>query len=227
MANARSAVSGKWGAGYLIYVAISILLVLSTVLPPFLAQAGIGAAQMMYAADSTACHQLVRRSFCIYQNGSGLSIRDCINGGNETLTGPDAFSGRPHMVFSDYGTGYAFGQCARNTSIYLFMLVGALLYPLYRKTISTHVPHPAWLLLALVPMGVDGTTQLLAGMNPNWYWLSFMGLHESTNLLRVLTGGIAGFAISFYAIPLLNSALGMFIRPEKEMEPGPRTERQA
>jgi uncharacterized membrane protein len=46
--------------------------------------------------------------------------------------------------------------------------------------------------LAIIPIALDGGTQLI-------------GLRESTNLLRAITGSIAGFAFSFYFIPMLNA----------------------
>ncbi|MBI5046760.1 DUF2085 domain-containing protein [Candidatus Micrarchaeota archaeon] len=192
---------------------------MSTVAPPLLAIYGINSAsQVIYASDSTMCHQLPQRSFCVFTGNYGVRFGNCINDNNETLAGRDVFSGRPHMIVSPSEVGYAFGQCARNTSIYFFMLFGAIIFPIFRKTDSKNVPSLIWLILAITPIGIDGTTQLIANIiDWHYYWLSFIGLHESTNVLRVITGGIAGFAVSFYAIPILNAiGTGPVLRKSRE-----------
>ena len=58
-----------------------------------------------------------------------------------------------------------------------------------------------WLILAIVPIGIDGTGQLL-------------GFWESTNLIRAITGGIVGIAIAVYMIPILNKIFGGNRMPE-------------
>jgi uncharacterized membrane protein len=57
-------------------------------------------------------------------------------------------------------------------------------------------------------MGIDGTTQLIAAItgNPSYYWLSGFGLNESTNLLRWITGGIAGIAGGYFTVALFYCA---------------------
>lgn len=145
------------------------------------------------------------RSFCIFKGADAVRLDNCINTGQERLTGLNKFTGRPHIILRDSKVGYEFGQDARNTSIYIFMLLGALVFARYNKTDTRYPPKLRWLFLALIPIAIDGGTQLLADFfNPNFYWLSFTGIYHSINILRVITGSIAGFALSFYAIPLLN-----------------------
>lgn len=92
--------------------------------------------------------------------------------------------------------------CARDTAIYAAMLVGGLALPFFIDTKSRKVP-PIWIfVLAMIPIGIDGTTQLL-------------GLRESTNEIRIITGGIIGFVIPFYLIPVLNF-FGHKIKKKKE-----------
>ncbi len=215
---------------YNIYVILTVILVFLSLAPPILTLYGFsGISGLLYTGDSTMCHQQVQRSFCIFKSENGTTyFGNCINTGNVSIDGINPYSaglwplgipsqqanmsgidpntGRPHSVFTDSTVGYAFGQCARNSSIYLFMLIGALIFPFLNKTDSNKIPSAIWLILALIPIGVDGTTQLIGNIfGWHYYWLSFLGLHESTNLLRVITGGIAGLAVSFYSIPILNN----------------------
>jgi uncharacterized membrane protein len=73
--------------------------------------------------------------------------------------------------------GHQFAVCARCTGIYFGAFLGSFLAQ--RKS-----PPAIFLFLALVPMAVDGGSQLL--------W------RESNNVLRFVTGAIAGFATIFY-----------------------------
>lgn len=76
--------------------------------------------------------------------------------------------------------------CARCTGIYAGFLVGVLLMLAVRKL--HHLRLPAWLALVLVaPLFIDGVTQGI-------------GLRESTNELRVITGLLAGTALVFWVL---------------------------
>ncbi|HKR65808.1 MAG TPA: DUF2085 domain-containing protein [Thermoanaerobaculia bacterium] len=75
--------------------------------------------------------------------------------------------------------------CARCTAIYAGMLLGLAAFviaPLLRERVMR-----AFAFAALVPMGIDGLTQLA-------------GLRESTNPLRIATGVIAGFAFGLWIL---------------------------
>ncbi len=73
--------------------------------------------------------------------------------------------------------GHQLPVCARCTGIYF----GAFLGSFFARTES---PPPLFLIAALIPMVLDGGTQLF--------------FRESTNLLRLGTGFTAGFAAIFY-----------------------------
>jgi uncharacterized membrane protein len=83
-----------------------------------------------------------------------------------------------------------FGQympiCSRDTGIFLGVFLACIL-----SFVSSKLPgflKSSWLaILSAVPLGVDGVIQLL-------------GFWESTNTSRLVTGLIAGFCISYYAI---------------------------
>jgi len=81
------------------------------------------------------------------------------------------------------------GVCARCFGIYTGILFGMLIYPLVKRLDDFKTPNKWYLILALTPMGIDGTTQLL-------------GLRESFNELRFITGFIGGFVALFYILPV-------------------------
>ncbi len=85
--------------------------------------------------------------------------------------------------------GYQVAYCHRDTAIYSTLLLGSLLFGLWRRRIR---PLPGWaFLLSLLPMGLDGLTHTLAYLVPAW---SFR--RENTWAI-LLTGG--RLPPSFYA----------------------------
>jgi len=99
---------------------------------------------------------------------------------------------------------YLFGEklavCARCTGIYAGMLFGALAYPFVWGLGSVKTPSKYLLVFSLVPLGLDGVTQLA-------------GLRESTNFLRVVSGFLFGVVLPYYLIPVLGQLTDyIFIR---------------
>jgi uncharacterized membrane protein len=98
--------------------------------------------------------------------------------------------------------------CARCFAIYAgFWAVGVLYYVIWlspwRRRLPRHpIPWPV-LILCLVPMALDGGAQLVFW--PTWgdQGVQWHALWESTNVLRVLTGGLAGLAAGAFVYPLL------------------------
>lgn len=99
---------------------------------------------------------------------------------------------RANSIDSDGISYYKFPVCSRDMAIYLAMLAGLLIFPLFRDIKSEEWPSKWLLVAAAIPIAIDGGTQLV-------------GLRESSNLLRILTGAIIGFALPFYILPMLNS----------------------
>ncbi|MEW5937629.1 MAG: DUF2085 domain-containing protein [Candidatus Thermoplasmatota archaeon] len=69
--------------------------------------------------------------------------------------------------------------CARCTAVFASLPLGLLLYFVFRRPLN-----PLWLIVALVPLGIDGGLQLLTD-------------YESTNIVRAITGSLAGGAAGY------------------------------
>lgn len=95
---------------------------------------------------------------------------------------------------SFYVAGYQCCLCARCLSIYCALLVGGVLLARLRR--GPQPPRPLnwkfWL-LAMVPMALDGGTQLF-------------GWRESNAGLRILTGVIFGLATAWFMLPQIEAA---------------------
>lgn len=167
--------------GYKVYMLAMFLFTMPVFLTPFLAASGSPAAGPLYSFYSFTCHQQVSRSICYFPEAG---IQDC----SDVAAHYRAFEVRKGGLI-----GYPLPVCARDVGIYAAALLSGILMFFFRKTDASVVPNPLWFIIALIPIGLDGGTQLL-------------GWRESTNLLRLITGGIAGFAFSFYVVPLLNKS---------------------
>lgn len=167
--------------GYAIYMGLSLLFLGPIFITPFLAQSYPQAFQFLQAAYAPTCHQLAVRSLCYFQNGS---IGDCEQPGTSVI-------GRQQTVDVDGIPGYKFPVCARDVAIYGAMILGGVLFAFLRKVDDKVAPPFIYFAIALVPIALDGGTQLI-------------GLRTSTNELRIITGFIAGIAVPFYVIPMLN-----------------------
>lgn len=171
---------------YLVLTGVLLAFIVAT---PFLEYTGnSGAALFLYHDVFTYfCHQKISRSYCVFKSDSGYSIGDCMPQLGKFVND----SGEQISTISNGVLGYKFPVCARNFSIFLFMFIGGIIYPLVRRFDSQRWPTPLLLILFLAPMALDGFTQLF-------------GLRESTNLLRFFTGALAGIVIPFYLIPMAN-----------------------
>jgi len=171
---------------YALLVAFLLLLNAAVFYVPYAASQGDANAPLMYAAFAPACHQLTSRSNCLFvSQGGGYSFGDCMPQGGLSYS-------RATEVDAGGGTGYKLPVCSRDVAIYLAMLAGALALPLVQKIESDVWPNKWLLVAACVPIAIDGGTQLV-------------GLRESSNLMRMATGAIVGFALPFYIVPMLNS----------------------
>lgn len=168
---------------YIIYMLGMLLLNALIFITPMLEMQQNSAAPSLYSALAPFCHQLTSRSLCLTPS---YSIADCLP--------QDGTLSPSHATIVQLPSGeyaYKLPVCSRDVAIYLSMLIGGLIFPFVRKIESEEIPNKWLLALALLPIALDGTTQLLL-------------LRESTNALRILTGAIAGFALPFYLLPMLN-----------------------
>ncbi|MBN1785672.1 MAG: DUF2085 domain-containing protein [Candidatus Methanofastidiosa archaeon] len=94
---------------------------------------------------------------------------------------------------------FLFGEkmavCARCFGIYVGLLIGTVAIPIYGKIEKIRVPDYRLALLSLVPLAIDGFSQL-------------SGLRESSNELRLLTGFLFGLMFISYFIPLVLVRMG-------------------
>jgi uncharacterized membrane protein len=99
------------------------------------------------------------------------------------------FLGGPQYVYSAE-VGWKMAFCQRDVAIYGSIFLTGLVYALVRRRLGNWKMPFRYYLLFLVPMGMDGLLQLF-------------GLHESTWLLRTISGAIFGAGSALFAYPYL------------------------
>ena len=207
-----------------IYVGLSFL-------APVLAKAGAETpANLLYKAYSVVCHQLAYRSFFLFGEQSvypraaaGVDVpltfqqATGLSGGDEAA---DLFAARAYI--GDERVGYKVALCERDAAIYAAILLFGLLFGATGRRLPA-LPWYLWLVLAIVPIGLDGFSQLFS--QPP---LSFIPYRESTPFLRVLTGGLFGFMTAWFGYPLVEESMvdtrefmaAKWARVQKHLEKG-------
>jgi len=203
----------SWAA-FALYMFFSILLFAFTLGGPIAALLGLDdVASGIYNAGKPFCHQWIYRSYCIFNATNGWIVEDCIpadyNGtaivhtkytlASHAWDGVFAYSiaqvgrNRAEVVERDGMTGYKFVVCSRDSAMYFGMVFAGFAFLYLRRRIK-ETPSLLFLILGMIPMGIDGTGQLF-------------GLWESTNMMRAITGFIAGAVIGFYLLSLLTEIM--------------------
>jgi uncharacterized membrane protein len=98
---------------------------------------------------------------------------------------------------SFFGGGVQVPVCARDTGIYVGFVVSMLVIAAVQRNRPSGFPSvPVALVMAafVLAMAVDGVT-------------SYAGLRETSNLVRLATGLMAGYAMGALTVPLLNDVL--------------------
>lgn len=184
------------------------LFVGGSILAPVLASSGkTKAANGLYAFYSVFCHQLAFRSFFIFGDQAAYP-RELANIENLT-TYEEQFNDqfldveKASKTIGNNESGYKIAICERDFAIYSSLGLAALAFQLLKKK-TKQIPWYWWFVIALVPIAIDGFSQL-PGVSTGWpAWLP---KRESTPFLRVLTGTLFGGVTGLYMFPLMEDSL--------------------
>jgi uncharacterized membrane protein len=111
--------------------------------------------------------------------------------------------------------GHQMTVCARCFAIYFAFLAGCVLFAFVRTKLKPW--SIIYFIIACVPMGIDGTTQLFGiqiprSIGPGW---QLVWMAESTNELRIITGAIFGLASALYVLPYQQEIFNAEVSPPK------------
>ena len=166
-------------------------------LAPVLATSGLVLpASLIYSVYSATCHQLPERSYFLFGEQPLYSLSSLERSGVESDGGlwqRRAFRGNDD-------TGYKVAICQRDVAIYGSVVAAGLLFGLLRGRVPS-ISLKIYVLL-LIPMALDGLSQLF-------------GLRESSWWLRSVTGALFGGASVWLAYPYIEAAMRDVIRHEE------------
>ena len=199
------------------YLAIFNFFLLLYVGVPFLApvfkKAGWnGPAEVIYKIYSPLCHQWAFRSFFLFGEQPyyphaaakvpGVMTFEQVSGISD-INDPSRlqarqFEGTPLL-------GYKVAFCERDVAIWGAMALFGLVYAVTgRKLPKMH--WMVWLLVGLVPIGLDGFSQLFSQI-PIAFIQAYLPYRESTPFLRVFTGFLFGFSTAWFMFPLIEETM--------------------
>lgn len=164
-------------------------------------------AKIIYTIYQPMCHQLAFRSWFLFGEQSfyplnlahiqnALTYEQVIQADPVDLNEARGFLGNPI-------TGFKVALCERDVAIWGSILVFGLFFSLFRNKIKP-IPWYLWLGIGMIPIGIDGVSQLISivnGIIPGWSLL-----RESTPLLRTITGALFGTTTGWYLFPVLEES---------------------
>lgn len=194
------------------WLAIFNLLVFIYVGLPFAAPALMNAgaerpARVIYTVYSPLCHQLAFRSWFLFGEQAAypreLAGTSWTSYGQATgMDEADLLAAR-NFVGNDQ-VGYKVALCERDVAIYGGIFLAGLAFAFLRGRIKS-LPLTLWVLFGIVPIGLDGFSQLLTGLPIPVF--SSLPARESTPFLRTLTGGLFGVMNVWMAYPYVEETM--------------------
>ncbi len=177
-------------------------------LPPILMKAGnTNLASGFYGFYRLLCHQLFYRSFFIggeqiiyprelaHLQGH-LTYEQVVGKQAEDLLFARNFQGNEKL-------GYKVALCQRDVAIYFALGLSGVFFEITRRR-AKPFPWYVWIIFAVIPIGIDGFSQL-PGLSQGWpLWLP---ARESTPFLRIITGMLFGFITGWYVFPLMEESM--------------------
>lgn len=176
---------------------------------PFLAPALIalgaeGPGRMIHALYRPLCHQLPQRSWFLFGPQFAYTLPELAE-----RVGTGAVPGPFQRDFlGNEAVGYKVALCQRDTAIYGAILLFGLLYSLLRHRWKVP-PLPWWAYLGfgILPMLLDGGYQFLSYVLALFWPNGPISAHETTPVLRVITGALFGLATVWLAYPLVQETM--------------------
>lgn len=166
-----------------------------------------GPANVIYKIYSPLCHQLAYRSWFLFGEQPyyprslaeipGLKTFTQATGIDET----DTLAARNYI--GDPIHGYKVAICERDVAIYGSMLFFGIMFSLSGRKMKP-LPWYLWLIIGILPIGLDGGSQLF-GLLP--LQISWLPIRESNPILRSITGALFGLTTAWYGYPLIEESM--------------------
>jgi uncharacterized membrane protein len=177
---------------------VAVFIGLPILAPVLMAVGATGPGRLIYRIYAPTCHQLPERSFFLFGPQVAYTVAELETSGAL----PAGLNILQRQLLRWNGSeimGWKIAICERDVGIYGSILVSGVVFGLARKALRWEGRRlrkmPIWLYgLLLVPMLIDGASQL-------------MGLRESDWWLRIVTGVLFGGATVWLAYPYVHEAM--------------------
>jgi uncharacterized membrane protein len=171
-----------------------------------------GPAEIIYKLYSPLCHQWAFRSYFLFGEQSyyphaaakipGIFSFEQVSGITD-INDPGRiaarrFEGSPFL-------GYKIAFCERDVAIWGAMAFFGLLFAVTSRRLPK-LHWMVWILLGVVPIGVDGFSQLFSQI-PVAFIQAILPYRETTPFLRTLTGFLFGFSTAWFIFPLIEETM--------------------
>ncbi len=175
-------------------------------LAPVMMKAGLTApAAVIYRAYGVMCHQLSFRSWFLFGEQTYYPREVASRDTELSLTEATGLAETDLWAVRDYHgdeqVGFKVALCQRDVAIYAGILLFGLAYAGLKRRLKA-MPWYLWILIGLVPIGLDGLSQLFS--QPP---LNLLPYRESTPLLRTITGFLFGFITAWFGYPVAEEAM--------------------
>jgi uncharacterized membrane protein len=169
---------------------------------PVLMKAGqTGPANAIYAVAKPLCHELSFRSWFLFGEKPVYPRAEYVERFDlDDDNWPDLFLHAREFV-GDETMGYKIAFCQRDMATYGALLLGGLAFGVLRRRGLRPMSFWLFVLLGVVPIGLDGGTQFLSLIIPG------LPTRESVWQLRTLTGAMFGFSIAWLAYPYIHEGM--------------------
>lgn len=200
-----------FGRHYMTFINLIVIIYLGLpFLAPVLLKAGaVGPSNLIYRSYGLVCHQLAYRSFFLFGEQlvypraaaeiDGLYTYSEVTGLGEGSNPEDILAAR--RFTGNNTTGFKIALCQRDVAIYASILIFGLIFSITGRRIPA-LPWYLWILIGMVPIALDGLSQLLS-QPPFNFW----EFRESTPFFRVLTGFLFGFTTAWFGFPLVEESM--------------------
>lgn len=117
----------------------------------------------------------------------------------QAIQNPDMKFAEIQAFVGNSEMGYKTALCQRDIAIYLSIALFCIIFMISKNRIP-RLHWSLWIVFGLIPIAIDGLSQMLSGIVP------FIN-RESTPMNRVLTGAMFGFMTSWFLIPYLEKKI--------------------
>ncbi len=232
---------------WLLYVNVllSIFVLLPFAAPALMALGATGPADATYFFYGLLCHQLPQRSFFLFGH-TGAKVSYSLEEVGRAFSYDNILTLRQFVGNEVLGWKVAWSD--RMVSMFGSLWLGGLAFGLFRgrKTSSrASLSKPVvWLLLAIVPMGLDGFSHAIndavagfsgTGFRDSNAWLQFLtgnllpaafyagdAVGSFNNLARLVTGALFGFTTVWFLYPFVDDAMHEAIQVSQKRLTTPR-----